>query len=75
MNTNTTYPDTETTTSDADVRSTDGQKVISDNKSGEGLTDDQRVSREDDPDAEGARVTLGPVDEKRLSNSTDRDGH
>jgi uncharacterized membrane protein YcaP (DUF421 family) len=37
---------------------------------GQGLTDDERVSREDEgdmnADGEGARVTPGPEDEKRL---------
>ncbi|MDY7560196.1 hypothetical protein [Pseudomonas sp. AB6] len=33
---------------------------------GEGLTDDERVSREDDDAEGGARVTPGPADEERL---------
>lgn len=32
---------------------------------GEGLTDDERVSREDQT-GEGARVKLGPADQERL---------
>jgi hypothetical protein len=33
---------------------------------GAGLTDDERVSREDDNVDEGARVTPGPADKERL---------
>lgn len=35
-------------------------------KVGEGLTDDERVSREVGPEGTGARVTLGPADFERL---------
>jgi hypothetical protein len=31
----------------------------------EGLTDDERVMREDDHDADGTRVTAGPADDER----------
>lgn len=33
---------------------------------GEGLTDDERVSREHEGKGDGARVTLGPADLERL---------
>jgi hypothetical protein len=38
----------------------------SDEDVGEGLTDDERVSREDDKECEGARVTPGPADRELL---------
>ena len=45
----------------------DEQQDIPDDDVGEGLTDDDRVSRESDGEGDGARVTLGPADEERLN--------
>jgi hypothetical protein len=46
---------------------TRSKELLPDDNVSEGLTDDQRVSREGDSDEKGARVTPGPADEERLS--------
>jgi hypothetical protein len=47
----------------------DQPKSVAQKDVGKGLTDDERVSREDDPKEEGARVELGPADLERLSKN------
>ncbi|WP_172604497.1 hypothetical protein [Pseudomonas fluorescens] len=44
----------------------DHQDQLNEHDIGEGLTDDERVSREEGSAGDGARVTPGPADEERL---------
>ena len=44
----------------------DHQDQLNEHDIGEGLTDDERVSREEGSADDGARVTPGPADEERL---------
>lgn len=57
---------TKTATSATDTERVKTPKTLPDDDIGEGLTDDQRVSREGEATGEGARVTPGPADEERL---------
>jgi hypothetical protein len=59
-----------TTHANDDLRDTSPEPPLPDGIAqgdrGDGLTDDERVSREEQPQGQGARVTPGPGDAERL---------
>ena len=54
-------------TSDTQETAPDDAKSSGGDDLGAGLTDDERVSRENTPKGDGANVTLGPADVERLA--------
>lgn len=66
MNADKDKPVHDSATAPAEAPAKDRDKYSNDEENS-GLTDDQRVSREADDETDGARVTLGPADEERLS--------
>ncbi|KFE50945.1 hypothetical protein [Pseudomonas syringae] len=52
--------------SSADPKGPDVPHDLPDGDLSEGLTDDERISREDDEGGDGVRVTPGPADKERL---------
>ncbi|MGI4840272.1 MAG: hypothetical protein ACRYF9_21935 [Janthinobacterium lividum] len=54
-------------TSDTDLNSEKSDKAILEDDIGQGLTDDERLEREDRTDGEGSRVQPGPADLERLT--------